>query len=273
MLLKPVMVSLLLPPFAFVLVAAIGLLLLRKRPRLGKAVAWSALLCLTLCAMPVVADLMSRTLQADFSLLPPPSDPPGAIIVLGGDVSRSGDDVVGAHVGPLSLERLRVAVILARKTHLPILVSGGLVQLDRPPVAALMAETLDQEFKTPAVWIEDKSRSTWENASASAAILRAKGIKSVYVVTHAWHMRRALIAFAHTGVTVTAAPVSPLGPFEFVLTGFIPGVANWEYSYYALHEWIGCVWYALRDVFTTVDSAWLPPVNHEDPGPGRVTAS
>ena len=42
--------------------------------------------------------------------------------------------------------------------------------------------------------------------SLSAAILREQGINSVYVVTQAWHMRRALIAFAHTGITVTAAP-------------------------------------------------------------------
>jgi uncharacterized SAM-binding protein YcdF (DUF218 family) len=95
-------------------------------------------------------------------------------------------------------------------------------------------------------WQEDASRDTWENARDSAAILQAAGIRSVFVVTHAWHMRRALVAFRRFGLQATPAPVpfSRVVPFE--IGAFIPRASSWSASYYALHEWIGDAWYALR---------------------------
>jgi uncharacterized SAM-binding protein YcdF (DUF218 family) len=245
MFLKQIATALLLPPFVLVPIAAAGLLVSRRRSRVGKGLTWSALFLLTLCAMPVVADLLLRSLETDFPSVQPAGNPPAAIIVLGAEIERSTDDGAGAHLGLLSLERLRMGAVLAQRTHLPILVSGGLVQADRPPVADLMAASLAKDFNIPVVWIEDKSSTTWENATLSADILPAKGITSVYVVTHAWHMRRALIAFRHTGLTVTAVPASLPGPLELDLTSFLPNVLIWERSYYAFHEWVGCAWYSL----------------------------
>jgi uncharacterized SAM-binding protein YcdF (DUF218 family) len=128
---------------------------------------------------------------------------------------------------------------------LPILVSGGEVGKGAPPVAVLMRESLTRDFQVPVRWTEDRSRDTWENARDSAAILRAAGIGSIYLVTNAWHERRALMAFAGTGLTVTAAPTPldrPAGPIP---SDFVPQALSWEISFYALHEWIGCIWYAL----------------------------
>ena len=79
----------------------------------------------------------------------------------------------------------------------------------------------------------------------SAPILKENGIHSIYVVTSAWHMRRALLAFADTGIAVTAAPTH----FDRVSTDlidFLPSTVGWTTSFLALHEWIGCAWYALR---------------------------
>jgi uncharacterized SAM-binding protein YcdF (DUF218 family) len=95
-------------------------------------------------------------------------------------------------------------------------------------------------------WTEAQSADTWQNAQDSAAMLHAAGIDSIYLVTSAWHERRALIAFARTDLTVTAAP-TPLdrvpGP---VLSDFIPRVSGWVNCYDAMHEWVGGVWYDLR---------------------------
>ena len=79
----------------------------------------------------------------------------------------------------------------------------------------------------------------------SAPILKEHSIHSIYVVTSAWHMRRALLAFADTGISVTAAPTY----FERASTDiidFVPATSAWAASYLALHEWIGCAWYAVR---------------------------
>ena len=111
----------------------------------------------------------------------------------------------------------------------------------------MMADSLVHDFQVPVQWIERESRDTWENAHLSAAILREQGIKSVYVVTQAWHMRRAIVAFADTGITVTAAPTSARSRCRHaVRDDFVPEVGGWRQSYFALHEWIGLVWYSLR---------------------------
>jgi uncharacterized SAM-binding protein YcdF (DUF218 family) len=246
MFLKTIATSLLLPPFVFVLLIAAGLLLLRRSLLVGKILAGSALCLLILCATPVVADVMMRMLQPDLPLQPVSTPPPAAIIVLGADIERSTDDAVGAHLGFLSLERVRTAAIVAHSTHLPILVSGGLIQLDRPPVADLMAATLSQNFNLQTTWIENKSSTTFENAKLSANILRDQHIRSAYLVTHAWHMRRALIAFANTDLTVIAVSASSPGPFRVTWSDFIPRASVWEFSYYAFHEWVGCAWYLVR---------------------------
>src|SRR6202042_2404125 len=102
---------------------------------------------------------------------------------------------------------------LHRKTGLPILVTGGIVQPDRPAVGTLMAASLSEDFQVPVAWVEDASVDTWENALLSAGILQTHHIRSVYLVTHGWHMRRAVMAFRHAGLVVTASPTSLDPPF------------------------------------------------------------
>ena len=53
-LLKKLIAMLVLPPAGPLLLAVLGLLLLRRRPRLGKSLAWSGFLLLWLLATPAV---------------------------------------------------------------------------------------------------------------------------------------------------------------------------------------------------------------------------
>jgi uncharacterized SAM-binding protein YcdF (DUF218 family) len=243
---KTVAVALLVPPVSLVLVTLIGLSIERRQRTIGRSLAWFGVLGLLALSLPAVSGLLLTSLARNLPLTPPPDRPPQAIVVLGGDVQRGGGPTPLAHLGPLSLERVLAGALLHRRTGLPILVSGGTVRASEPPIAAIMADSLAHDFQMPAQWVERESRDTWENARLSAAILHEQGITSVYVVTQAWHMRRAIVAFADTGITVTAAPTL----FDRVPLSdagdFVPGVGSWRDSYYALHEWIGLVWYAVR---------------------------
>jgi uncharacterized SAM-binding protein YcdF (DUF218 family) len=243
---KTAAVAVLMPPVSLALVALIGLSIERRRRPIGRFLAWFGVLGLLVLALPVVSGLLLTSLEQNLPLTPPPDRPPQAIVVLGGDIQRGGGATPIAHPGPLSLERARTAALLQRRTGLPILVTGGTVRASEPPVAVLMADSLVHDFQVPARWVERESRDTWENARLSAAILHQQGITSVYVVTQAWHMRRAIVAFADTGITVTAAPTLvdrvPLSDAG----DFVPGIGGWRDSYYALHEWIGWAWYLVR---------------------------
>jgi uncharacterized SAM-binding protein YcdF (DUF218 family) len=172
--------------------------------------------------------------------------PPGAIVILSADVARMAGETPETEVGYLTLERLRAGAALYRRIGLPVLVTGGAPRDGGLPIAVLMAHSLAQDFNVPVRWTETNSKDTWENAQDSAAILAAAGIRSVYLVTHAWHMRRAMIAFAHFGIPVTAAPVRLDAPHSATPGKFLPGIKAWMASYFALHEWIGCVYYTLR---------------------------
>ena len=243
---KGILVTLALPPVCFVVAILIGLSLRGNWRRHGRAVAWAGLSALILAGMPVVTYSLLLALETNLPMTPPADHPPQAIIVLSGEVIRDRQERLGIRPGLLTLDRLRTAAALHRLTGLPILVTGGITQPHTPSVALAMAESLKTDFQTPARWVETKSADTWENARFSADILRPEGITSVYVVTHAWHMRRALLAFQGTGLTVTAAPTpldDPIGPDLF---DFVPRASGWQTGYFAMHEWIGYAWYELR---------------------------
>jgi len=242
---KIVFLLLALPPNCFLYLALAGLLIAPRFRRLGYTAICVGLLTLTLLAMPVVSNALLVGLEQNLPLVPPANDMPQAIVILGGDLTRV-TEAPGAMSGRLTLDRLRAGAELQRRTGLPVLVTGGIVQPDRPAIADIMATSLRDDFGVKVKWVEDASVDTWQNASLSAEILRKENIHSVYVVTQAWHERRAVIAFRHSGLIMTAAPTSIEPPLDPQAFDFMPHTLSWEWSYYALHEWIGCLWYAIR---------------------------
>ena len=241
---------LLVPPVNLACLALFGLLLARRRPVAGLRLALAAQVALLLLALPAVSGVLLAALQGELAA-PAVAAAPQAIVILGGDATAAGPRPEQTDIGTLSLERERAAALLARRSGLPVLVTGGVVTSAGAPVAELMARSLAADFSVPVRWVEPMAANTWENAALSAALLRRDGITSVFVVTHAWHMRRALIAFRAAGLAAVPAPLPGERMPRFGPGDFIPRASSWERSYFALHEWIGCAWYALR--------AWRAP--------------
>lgn len=240
--------TLLLPPLLLVLVSiacALGLLVLRRGRRVLAAAVLAAGLGQVLLATPYVSASLRLGLQRE---VPRPSDAAapsaGAIIVLSAEAVRTED---GEEVGPLTLERLRAGARLARATGLPLLVTGGPAGPGRPSHAELMARVLAEEFGLPVRWVEPRAPDTAGNARFSAAMLRAEGIGAAYAVTHAWHMPRALEAFAREGFTALPAPVRRDRAPEGILADWVPRPDHLGQSWLALREWAGRLVYALRD--------------------------
>ena len=244
--LRAALSSFVLSPVFLVLLAYVGLLLGRRRRRGFMMLARISLLALLVLSIPLIGSLMLIAIERDLPLAPPPGAPPQAIVILGGDIERDGAPAVPPTPGPATLERMLAGAALHQRTGLPILISGGPLHENEPSLATLMADSLEHDFQVQVRWTEPASRNTWENAQMSAAILRREGIGSVYVVTQAWHMRRAIMAFAAVGITVTAAPTRLDHLPTPLVTAFIPNARGWRDAYYALHEWIGCAFYALR---------------------------
>lgn len=233
--------ALLLPPLLCTLVALLGgLRVTRCLPVTGAAIVTSCLLLLLL-ATPFAAGHLRVSLESD---LPSPAGEPRAIVVLSGEVARAADHV---EVGPLTLERMRAAAALHRRTGLPLLVTGGALGRGDPPIAALMARSFADDFGVPVRWVEAGALDTRDNADLSAALLRREGIDTVHLVTHAWHMRRALDAFARAGLEAVPAPVRRDRMPEGLATDWVPRPDQLYVSWLALREWAGILVYRLRD--------------------------
>ncbi|MBN8891740.1 MAG: hypothetical protein BGP12_22575 [Rhodospirillales bacterium 70-18] len=240
--------ALLIPPVNLLPLTVAGLLLARWHPRAGRLVAALGLLGLFVFALPATAALLMASLERGLPPPPPGAGKPQAVVILSAEARTGlpGGIIQGDDAGPLTLERMRAGARLARAQGLPVLVSGGVVRRGHESLAAMMARVLSRDFDTPTRWVEDRSLDTWQNAQFSAALLRRDGISSVYLVSHGWHLRRAIIAFRHFGIAVTPAPVR-IAPWpEDWLEALIPEAGAWQRSYWAMHEWIGCLVYALR---------------------------
>ncbi len=249
--------ALLIPPLNLLPFGLAGLALSMLRAPfwrgLGRWVAWLAIGGLFVLSIPSASALLFWSLEAGLPRDDPAAVPaggrPGAIVILGGDAaygSARGGIAPGSGIGGITLDRMRAGAILARRTGVPILVTGGSLESGAEPIARQMAASLHDDFGTAVRWVEPASADTWENAQFSARLLRADGVTTAYVVTDAWHMKRALIAFAHAGIAATPAPIRfERGPV-LDLDNLMPHISALQASYYALHEWIGCAYYALR---------------------------
>lgn len=238
----------LIPPNLFILAGTAGVVIAWRKKRFGLVLATTAIGCLYLVSMPVVAALLIRSTEAIADTMPglASDTPPGVIIVLSADARRS--DIPGEpdRVGPLTLERLAEAVRQQRSLGLPILVSGGPPDDHRASLAALMSNALQEYFGLAPRWREERSRNTFENASFSAGILRQAGIQAGLVVAHRWDMARALWSFRAVGYPVVPTATPEGRALLLSPAAFLPQVPALLDSYHALHELIGLAWYHIR---------------------------
>ena len=164
---------------------------------------------------------------------------PQAIVVLGAGRNHSATEYNGRMSSSVELERLNYAAYLYRQTHLPILISGSSSEI------GYMKDVLANTYQVPVRWQESHSHTTWENAMYSDELLTRESITSAWVVTQAWHMPRAMQAFANRRIHYYPASVtygsSTYWQHRWML--WIPQANALSRSQTALHEWFGLLKY------------------------------
>lgn len=185
---------------------------------------------------------------------PSPLISPEAIVVLGGGVEYN-PETHELSLNPVSLARVYRAFLLYREKGLPILVSGGKLSKNQERTEAEVAWETLTNLGVPSedITLEARSRTTWENARYSTAILKSLGIRSFYLVTSEVHLPRALFAFRtwYPEATIVPCPAHSLkASVALPVERFLPRHEVLCTLGSALHEGMGYLLYLLK--------SWLP---------------
>jgi uncharacterized SAM-binding protein YcdF (DUF218 family) len=243
--------ALFIPPMCFVCLFFLGVFLAKKRPRIAKTMRIISLTILFAMGTNQGALLLITPLE---NMTPPltevsANDAQAIVVLTAGRIQNAVE--LGGHDTPdyVALMRIRYAVKLHRQTQLPILVTGGIGQADGydESLAAEMARVFEEDFLVPVKWREEASTTTGENAKFSAPILKQAGVKKILLVTDALHIHRSRLAFEKAGLEVIAAPTMFLSHRSPWRLGLRNVDEYFRQSTYAMHEWLGLIWYRLSN--------------------------
>ena len=202
---KPLAGALLLPPLPLLL-----LLFLAWRARVRQAIVSGLLLVLStvglwfsLCSISGI--WLERQWSATAALSPAQvsdwrrslSGHKPVVLVLGGGTQRLAPEYGESHLTPDSMARLHYGLWLGRQLQAPVMVSGGTGRAQTPGSAEadVAARIGSRDYGRTLRWLETGSVDTRDNARKSLQLLRNEGITELFLVSHGWHMRRALRAF------------------------------------------------------------------------------
>jgi len=259
-----VFLSKFLPPFAyplgFTIILLVLALVLHRYRRLQKAGIIAALLILLIASNRWVAFSLSRSLEWQY--LPMGEIPKAdAIVVLGGGTDPAEPPRPLVQVNGAG-ERVIYAAYLFKQGKAPILLaSGGNLDYSGPqpstPASDMDVLLTFMGIPEQAIWLEDKSQNTYENALFCARLLKAKNIDRVILVTSAIHMPRSVALFQKQGIQVIPAPadfnVTQAGwddlthaPLASQIINLLPSISNLRLTTDALKEYLGILVYRLK---------------------------
>lgn len=199
------------PSSVLLLLLIAGALLVRYgRTMAGMRCLTSGLAGFAVIGLSPLADVIAHPLEARFPRPELGHEPVHGIIVLGGaeDPNPGARELMSLNDAG---ERLTEAVALARRyAGARLIFSGGTGALLRKEISAAerasgLFEALGVEQRR--IVLEDRSRTTEENARFSHELLNPQRGERWLLVTSAWHMPRAVGCFRKVGFDVVAWPV------------------------------------------------------------------
>jgi Uncharacterized conserved protein len=233
--LKKLIAYLILPPG--LLIIAFAVLGISTKRKLAKFIAFSFALFVYLLSIEPIKDVLYKPLEEAY---PVPSKPKGdAIVILGGGAYNTGilkED---------STKRLLTGFVLHKQTNLPIVLSGGASIGVLPEAEIMKGLLLTLGVDKSKIYTDVNSRDTKENAQEVKKLCERLGCKKIILVTSAYHMRRAVLAFQKAGLEVVPYPTDFKRDMKYNLYSLLPKMSVLADSYKVLREYLGLVWYSL----------------------------
>lgn len=263
--------ALFLPPSGLITLGIIGLLF--GFTKSGRQLLGISMLLLYLMSTSYVSAWMNSRLTHQYPAVDPAllksDDAPQALVVLGGGYYGESVEYGNTAIGPFFAERIRYAAWLAKQSELPVIVSSG--KSDAPAAVRILKE----EYGVENVTHESKSWTTDDNASNLRQLLKEQEVGKIGVITHAWHMPRAMWSLESYEIDATALPMGLLYKMPAMgdYNSWLPSMASLVRSRNVMHEFFGLLWYqmmamgeTLSDLFgfsspdASVDTDWQNPI-------------
>lgn len=239
--------ALLYPIFTSIVSVALGVgLHWRKRRKIGTAFIVGGIAYLYLFSTVAFSTWLAVGIEKKFGYKELSEVPQAdAILVLGGGILQIRDWVELRD--PADRVFNGALLFKAGKASTVVVTSGGGFS-DRPHSQAM--STFLQELGVPqdAIIEESQAENTYQHTVYLKPILEERGIKSVILVTSAWHMRRSMAVFKSNidGVELIPFPVDTLrGKYNSSLD-YLPTVEGLNKSTRILREYIGYMVYDFR---------------------------
>ena len=243
------MISFILDPVTLIFLFLVSLTwyTYRRGDRKVTILSISVLSIYLLLASPLLANSLTLLLEGREKPIACESITPSAIVVLGGGIksnARTIKDIDYLHVA--SFRRIQSALRLAQKyPELKIIVSGGAGNISVTEADLMSAMLQHQGINSTRIIKERKSSSTWESSLNTGLILKEENIKSIYLVTSAIHMPRAIRGYRKQGLDVCAYPADRMFIKPKWYAMLIPQMSALIKTKNALHEIAGISWYYL----------------------------
>jgi uncharacterized SAM-binding protein YcdF (DUF218 family) len=247
---KPILTNSVLPPSGPVLVAIVCLAW-AHRSRSIRAKKWaqrgamSMLLALWLLGCNQISVWLAEFALPQYAATSPSQlieQKVQAIVVLGGGVDQLAPEYNAPDLTASAYMRIRYGALLARQLQLPLVFTGGqgwsshgLNQASEADVALRIAK---QEWQLTQVLAEGRSRDTHENANMTRSLLPAQ-TKTIALITHSWHMPRAVWEFEKAGFEVVPAPMGYILQSGTFTNRWIPTASSLRDSSWVIRERLG----------------------------------
>jgi len=238
----------------------IAALIFRNKRRLHVILLISAFLTIMVGGNKWIAMSLARSLE--WRYLPLSNIPDANVIVLlGGGTEASEPPRQMVDLNSAGDRVLYAAALYKQGKAKYILVSGGNITFfgtRSSTPADEMADLLNfMGVPNEAIWKENKSQNTHENAVNCERILSEKGINKILLVTSAMHMPRAVALFEHNGLQVIPAPTDFTVTYQgwadltrldlkTQILNFIPNSGDMSIVTNSMKEYLGLLAYHLR---------------------------
>lgn len=245
-------------PIVWVLIFLVfGLILtgkLRRKPGLG--IGWYFLVFATcilyLLSIKPVSNILVYSLECQYQ---PPSlevlEEVDIMVVLGGGVMSSGGFRRYPEASGTTYFRIFNGVKVFQQSGAKVLVLSGAGEQRNGETSAEVVKdiAIALGISEDKIITEGKSHNTMDHAIELAKLFPPEERMRIGVVTSALHIPRAVQAFSKKIPPNAVVPI-PVGyiysPLKYSFENLIPHSDAFSTSSYAIHEWVGMLWYGVR---------------------------